>query len=63
VDTAALAGCELAMLTCRFNNGYLDRAPEGRRRLRAVSDYAPWNGGPVREVAVPGVIPPELVLR
>jgi hypothetical protein len=63
VDTAALAACGLPRLTCRFNNGYLDRAPEGRRRLRAMSDYAPWNGGPVREVAVPGVIPPELVLR
>jgi hypothetical protein len=63
VDTAALAACGLPLLTCRFNNGYLDRAPEGRRRLRAMSDYAPWNGGPVREVAVPGVIPPELVRR
>lgn len=59
--TAELLDRGLVLLACRFNNGYLDRAPPGRRRLRDVTDYAPWQGGPVREVAVPGIIPPALI--
>ena len=61
IETAALLGLGWPVLTCRFNNGYLDRAPEGRRRLRDRTDYAPWEGGPVREVAVAGIIPPGLI--
>jgi hypothetical protein len=52
---------DLVLLTCRFNNGYLDRSPPDRRRLRAAGDYAPWDGGPVREVAVAGPIPAGLI--
>ncbi|MFC7689686.1 DUF7002 family protein [Paeniroseomonas aquatica] len=65
--TAALleAGCDLRL--CRFNNGYVDRSPPGRRRLRGFADYRPvadWRAGPApagaapREVTVAGAIPP-----
>ena len=59
--TAALlaAGCALAF--CRFNNGFIDRSPPGRRRRRSFADYRPvaeWPGGPApREVTVAGGIP------
>ena len=54
------AGC--ALLTCRWNNGYLDRSPPSRRRLRSFDDYRPlplWRRGePVGEVTAWGGIPP-----
>jgi hypothetical protein len=53
------AGCALAF--CRFNNGYVDRGPEGRRRLRGLQDYRPiaaWRPGEkVREVVIRGGVP------
>jgi hypothetical protein len=53
------AGCALAF--CAFNNGYVDRAPAGRRRLRGPEDYRPvgqWRQGEkVREVVIRGGVP------
>lgn len=65
--TAALleAGCELRF--CRFNNGFIDRSPPDRRRLRAFTDFRPiaeWQAGPaagraaLREITVAGAVPP-----
>lgn len=59
--TAALteAGCVLRF--CAFNNGYVDRSPAHRRRLRSHADYRPvsaWAPGtPIREVVIQEAIP------
>lgn len=65
-ERAALeaAGCDLR--GCRFNNGYIDRSPAAKRRLRGPADYLPlagWTGAAPREVAVMGGIPPGLPFR
>jgi hypothetical protein len=56
------AGCALAF--CPFNNGYVDRAPEGRRRLRGPEDYRPiaaWRAREkVREIVIRGGVPAEV---
>jgi len=53
------AGCALAF--CAFNNGYVDRAPEGKRRLRGPEDYRPisqWRAGEkLREIVIRGGVP------
>lgn len=63
-ETTAVLASGATLLTCRFNNGYLDRSPPGRRRLRHFSDYRPlgeWHlGQRVQEVAIPGGLPPGL---
>ncbi|TPG41912.1 hypothetical protein EAH89_28340 [Roseomonas nepalensis] len=60
-ETAALLEAGCALLTCRWNNGYLDRAPAARRRLRAYDDYRPaalWRRGePLGEITAFGGIP------
>ena len=62
VATADLAGAGIPLRFCRFNNGYIDRSPPDRRRLRGFGDYRPiadWRPGmPVREVTVVGSVPP-----
>ena len=59
--TAALMEAGCALRFCTFNNGYIDRSPAHRRRLRSHADYRPvsaWAPGtPVREVAIKGAIP------
>lgn len=59
--TAALLAAACALSFCRFNNGFIDRSPPGRRRLRAFADYRPvaeWQAGPApREVTIEGGIP------
>ncbi len=59
--TASLAEAGCALLVCRWNNGYLDRAPPERRRLRAFGDYRPvaaWKrGDPIGEIAAWGGVP------
>jgi hypothetical protein len=58
-DELLVAGC--ALLTCRWNNGYLDRTPPNRRRLRSYDDYLPislWRKGePLGEITAWGGIP------
>ena len=60
--TAALAEAGCALLVCRWNNGYLDRAPPERRRLRAFGDYrsvAAWrHPEPMGEITAWGGVPP-----
>ena len=59
-DRAALEAAGCLLRGCRFNNGYLDRLPAARRRLRGPADYQPlagWTGPAPREVAIPGGIP------
>ena len=59
--TAALLAAGCALTFCRFNNGFIDRSPPGRRRRRSFADYRPiaeWQGGPApREVTIAGGIP------
>lgn len=53
------AGCALRF--CPFNNGYIDRSPIHRRRLRHFKDYRQINtwrpGTPIREIVTEGGIP------
>lgn len=66
VPTGALLEAGLAPLWCRFNNGFLDRSPPARRRLRGFGDWRPladWAGEPVAEVILRGAIPPGLLRR
>ncbi len=51
----------VALRTCRFNNGYIDRAPPATARKRRFDDYRPvadWAGSPVSEVVASDLIPP-----
>ena len=60
-ETAALLGAGLDLRACRYNNGYLDRRPRDRPRLRGPGDYVPvpeWTGGVPGEVTAGPAIPP-----
>ncbi len=49
------------LCACRFNNGYVDRAPPATARRRRFDDYRPiadWAGSPVSEVVAATLIPP-----
>ena len=66
IRTEALLTAGLAPLWCRFNNGFLDRSPPARRRLRGFGDWRPladWAGEPVAEVILRGAIPATLLRR
>ena len=57
--TEALAAT-VALKTCKYNNGYIDRAPPATARQRRHADYQPllaWTGSPVSEVVVENRIP------
>lgn len=60
-ETQALLDANLPLRFCPFNNGFLDRSPPGKRRLRGFADYRPlaeWQRRlNVSEIAVPGGIP------
>ena len=60
-ETASLLETGCALLTCRFNNGAIDRSAEGKRRRRHFADYrdvAAWKRGkPAQEVAIPNLVP------
>lgn len=60
-ETAALLEAGCALLTCRWNNGYLDRSPATARRLRRYDDYRPaalWHRGEnLGEITAFGGIP------
>ncbi len=59
--TAELLAAGVGVLGCRYNNGYTDRSPPARRRLRMRGDYAPVaaidDRAPVTEAAIPGGLP------
>ena len=63
-DTASVIAAGAELFTCRFNNGYIDRAPVINARRRRYDDYrreTDWVPAQiVREVAVLTVIPPEV---
>ncbi|MBP0446380.1 hypothetical protein J8J14_16520 [Roseomonas sp. SSH11] len=63
-ETAALLQAGVTLLTCRWNNGYLDRDPPERRRLRGFADYRPahlWRRGEnLGEITAQGGTPPGL---
>ena len=63
-ETDALLGAGVRLLTCRWNNGYLDHDPPERRRLRSYDDYRPaglWQRGEKpKEIAARGGTPPGL---
>ena len=59
--TLDLLAAGVALRTCRFNNGYIDRSPVATARWRHYDDYqdaAAWTGVPVKEVAAADAIPP-----
>jgi hypothetical protein len=62
--TTHILGAAEGMTTCPFNNGYIDRSPAHRRRLRDFDDYRPvaaWTSkDPVQEVAIPTGLPPDV---
>lgn len=62
--TAALLEAGCALLTCRFNNGFLDRRPLTDPRLRSFDDYRPagtWRrGDPLREITAWGGVPADV---
>jgi len=63
-STAHILAAADGMTTCPFNNGYIDRSPAHRRRLRDFDDYRPvaaWTSrDPVQEVAIPTGLPPDV---
>ncbi|TCH99900.1 hypothetical protein EJV46_04340 [Roseococcus sp. SYP-B2431] len=60
-ETAALLAAGLRLVFCRFNNGFLDRSPPDKRRLRGFQDYRPieeWRSGAgLKEIAILGGVP------